>query len=254
MVDVFESRFERANMAIAHTTRYCRNPLGVVLFVFLSLLPAVARADLYGFAPLSNNSGQSAELAAQLCVEVTDYGTKSDGTNQVLFTFYNNGMDPYTVDPPDLPIASRIARVFFDDGTLLGISKLIESAGVDFEDPVPGEETLPGGATLVPPFVTTKGFSARKNGVATYGVDPTPAEHLGVVFDLIHDKTFADVLDAISLGFATGGEGSLRIGIHVTGIGTSGDSDAFIMVPTPAAILLGMLGMAVAGLKLRKFA
>jgi hypothetical protein len=44
----------------------------------------------------------------------------------------------------------------------------------------------------------------------------------------------------------------LRIGIHVQAIGISGNSDSFIMTPVPGAVILGMLGLSVAGWKLRK--
>jgi hypothetical protein len=92
---------------------------------------------------------------------------------------------------------------------------------------------------------------------------------VGIAVDLKENKTFADVINAINVGFNPdlyydGGdaydgwtEPSLRIGIHVQGIdGPWGcdQSDTYILTPVPGSVLLGMLGLSVAGLKLRKFA
>ena len=218
---------------------------GLIFFTMVSaFLAAPAMADLYGFYCITNNNPTNAAIGeAQLTVDVTSYGT-----NQVLFTFLNAGPQP-----------SSITDVYFDDGTLLAIAALIDEdengglAGVDFtqdslETVHPPD--LPGGESVSPEFDVTEYFKADSDTPPpTNGVNPE--EYLGIIFNLQTGKTFADVLDDLA-------SGALRIGIHVQAIGTSGNSEAFInnpsVVPVPGAVLLGMLGLGVAGVKLRKYA
>jgi hypothetical protein len=213
-----------------------------------------ARADLYYFHGITNNDTTGTDVAigeAQLSVDVTPYAG-----GLVLFTFINAvGGAP-----------SSITDVYFDDGTLLGLSYLIDadesgpadpytgSPGVDFtratlsDDVAPSN--LPGGETMSPPFVRTALFAADSDGgpggTTAHGVNP--GERLGVVFALQSFGTFDDVIDELA-------SGELRIGIHVQGF-ANGYSESFVNnpVPVPAAVLLGMLGLGAAGLKLRRFA
>jgi len=229
------------NTATNHRERIVRLAL-----VFLAILQAGAKADLFGFGAISNNSGVSAGMAKQLSVEVSSYDT-----DQVLFQFRND-LAPFMVEAP---LSGRIAAVFFDDsGTLEGIAGLIEAPPeVDFYYPLNGNGNFPEGNILTPAFSTTPGFSAGKSSAAAAGIDP--GEYLGIVFDLQEGRGFADVIDAIDLGATTGGEGSLRIGLHVTNLGADGrDSDSFVVVPVPipGAVLLGSLGMGTAGFFLRR--
>jgi hypothetical protein len=114
-----------------------------------------------------------------------------------------------------------------------------------FEHPA-CNENLPRGENLDPDFVTTQGFSALADPPrATYGVDPT--EQLGIVFNLKDNKTYGDVLASLS-------SGDLRIGLHVISIGSNEQSDSFVndgVVPLPGAVLLGSMGLGVAGWRLR---
>lgn len=223
-----------------------------LVFILLIFLSAEARAELFGFGAISNTSGLSGELAGQLCVDVTD-----DGWGHVLFTFYNNP-DPalgsdfaefYTADP----LASSITDVYFDDGSLLGIANIFNGSGVSFSNPaVPGN--LPGGNSIEPPFETTDGFSADSDTpVQPMGVNP--GESVGILFNLQPGKDFGDVLAAIYQGFDDPlAAESLRIGMHIQSIGPESGSDSFIMTPVPGAVILGLLGLSIAGIKLRKFA
>jgi len=208
-------------------------------FVFLFIISTEARAEpyVYGFEAITANSTIDPGIGeAQLSVEVTPSG------EDVLFTFRNAG-----------PLASSITDIYFEDGTLLGIANIVNSTGVSFLQGA-NPPDLPGGETLQPPFNVTAGFSADSNPPAQpNGVNPD--EWVGIVFNLENGKTFGDVIAAIVLGFTDpdpGNDASLRIGIHVQGF-ADGDSESFIMTPIPASVVLGILGLGVAGLKLRRF-
>ncbi len=236
-----------------------------LVFVFLVVLSTEAKAELYGFGAISDNSGVSSWMAQQLSLEVTPYGT-----NQVLFTFKNN-IAPYGA--VGSPIEGIIGTVFFEDGALLEISAVLDAGyngtlypGVDFEiAPNTASKNFPEGGTLVPPFETTAHFWATNYQAIDNGVNPT--ETVGIVFNLEGGATFDSVITAIGLGFTNPDPDqntSLRIGVHVQNLpgydedlgrwtDTAG-SDSFILVPVPGAVLLGLLGLSVVGLKLRKHA
>jgi hypothetical protein len=207
-----------------------------------------AKAISYSFLNVTaNNVANAAAGVSQLGVDVT----AGPGANQVLFTFKNVGAT-----------AMSITDVYFDDGTLLGIASLIESAGVAFTQGG-SPPNLPGGTGIN--FNTTAGFLADSDSpsVAANGVNP--GETLGVIFNLIGGQTFADTINAINLSLASPGvdvTGGLRIGIHVQAFGDGG-SEAFINGgPTPgggttpvpdggATVALLGLGMAALGLSRR---
>jgi hypothetical protein len=170
---------------------------------------------------------------AQLFVELFDL------TTQVEFHFTNTG-----------PAACSITDVYFDNGTLLGIASIDNSStGVSFSQLAsPGD--LPGGNNLVPPFVTTTGFSADSDPPAQpNGVNP--GEYLGIIFDLQLGGIFQNIIDELATG-------ELRIGIHVQGFASTG-SEAFVnngivngngngnggngKIPAPGAVLLSSIGL-----------
>jgi hypothetical protein len=215
--------------------------LGAVIGL-LGVLPVESRADLYtyGFQCITNGvAGNAAIGEAQLFVDVRSV---ADPT-QVLFTFYNIG-----------PKNSSICDVYFDDGSLLeSLDELIDGddnggdEGVDFS-PGASPGNLPGAHFAVPAFEVTKGFLADSDpAVELNGVNP--GESLGVLFNLKSGKTLATVIQDLE-------SGELRIGIHVQGF-ADGESESFINgppVPVPPGILLGLLGLGITGLKLRKYA
>jgi hypothetical protein len=194
--------------------------LTAALFGSLLLLAAPASALTLGFYCLTGNLGGDCTIGeAQLTVNVNDIGP-----GLVEFHFKNAG-----------PLASAISEVYFDDGSLLALSAVIDGPGVDFE-PDATPPNLPGGNTAIPPFVVTAGFLAESvpapsmNGVG-------PSEWVRIQFTLQGGQTYADVIDDLT-------DGSLRIGIHVIAF-QSGGSESFINnpVPEPGTGLLVGLGL-----------
>lgn len=188
------------------------------IFIILALVFAVkpAQAEVgdeiwLHFAPCSNNDPYDTAIGVdQMWVKLED-----EGSGSVKFTFYNYGSGQ-----------SSITDVYFADGTLLGISNILESSGVDFEQEAsPGQ--LPSGNTCTPdPFPTvTAGFSADSepptqiNGVNNTTTPPPGGEWVGIEFELVVGKDWDDVVTELE-------EGILRIGIHVQGY-ASGGSETF---------------------------
>ena len=222
-----------------------------LIFLFVAVLSTEVDAKLWGFSPISNNSGVSGVAATQLTLDVTEYASDPDPeteteTERVLFTFSNIG-----------PLPSVLTGVYFDDGALLGISEIVEQPpDVDFSYPVEGQENFPEGGNQDPPFETTAGFSAgieKGKGGVLKGVNP--GESVGIVFTLKDDYDLDGVIAAMYRGLNDPLNDSLRVGLRVQSLGEDGEfSDAFMHAPVPGAVLLGLLGLGVAGVKLRKFA
>jgi hypothetical protein len=182
-----------------------------------------AGAETLSFLCITPNLSAECQIGAtQLRVVASD-----NGDGRVRFVITNTG-----------PAASSIADVYFDDGTLLGISQVINGGpGVDFsQDATPGN--LPGGNNISPAFETTAGFSADSNPpVQPNGVNP--GESLTILFFLMSGGTFADVASELA-------SGELRVGLHVQGF-ASGNSASFVnmpSVPLPAAGWLLLSGLA----------
>jgi hypothetical protein len=178
-------------------SRTMKKLIPLTILIVLSLFHPEAKAGLtYGFVNITNNDPVNAAIGeAQLFVELGD-----PIANQVTFTFSNTG-----------PVASSITQVYFDDGGLLSFPSLDDSlAGVEFSQRANPPE-LPGGNTVVPPFMTTAGLS--------FGSDPpeqangvNPGEWLGITFDV---DPLNDLNEQIALG-------ALRISIHVQAINNGG--------------------------------
>jgi hypothetical protein len=228
-----------------------KNIVSILASAFLFVTGA--KAETYNFFSITNNNaGNSAAGAAQLIMEVTDLGTQdAQGRNQVLFKFINAG-----------PSSMSITDIYFDDGTLLAISALQESPGVNFEVGA-SPKNLPGGSAY--------NFQPERSGFSNkfFSLDsesPTqpmgvnPGEWLGVVYSLQGTQTFASVIAALALSqtnIQNDIVGGLRVGIHVQGFGNGG-SESFINGPaqgsgspspvpdSPSTFVL--LGLAVLGL------
>ncbi|MHA7839598.1 MAG: PEP-CTERM sorting domain-containing protein [bacterium] len=208
-------------------------PKAILAIGLLFAWAPAAQAVTVGFGCITSNDATDCAIGeAQLTVEVSDAGG-----GEVLFLFENAG-----------PASSSITGVFFDDGTLLGISGLIDAdddalgsfgdPGVDFSAGSGSPPELPGGNAVG--FQTTVGFLADSDPpTAPNGVQPL--ESLGVVFALQSGGVLADVIDELT-------DGTLRIGIHVQDF-AGGGSESFVNLPVPepgASLLLGLGLMALA--------
>jgi hypothetical protein len=229
------------------------------LLLVAGIIGAMATADAatFGFGNISDNSGQAAQVASQLSVDVTLR------SGRALFWFSNTG-----------PIASSITGVYFDDGpggtssdmlqnsiyALVdrdeGYNGLDRNRGVDFTRDSPwspvSPPNIPGGSTLTPPFQTTGLLAADSDSpTARYGINP--GEWLGVVINLA-TGSIDDLFDALESGV-------VRIALKVQAIGPSGASDSFVsgLPPRPpqvpdastTAMLLGVALLGLEGLRRR---
>ncbi len=219
-----------------------RKLLGL-LCVLVATSPA-AHAVSYGFQNITRNSAANAAAGeAQLFMDVTDAGS-----GRVSFVFTNLG-----------PAASSITDVYFDDGTLLGISSVINGPGVNFSEGAAPKD-LPGRNNIDPRFRTTKDFSADSNP-PTQPNGVNPGERLELITELINGRTFADTIAALAAG---GVDGGLRVGIHVQGF-ANGGSESFVngralppppppgpVVPEPSSALLAAIAFGMVGGSLRR--
>ncbi len=222
---------------------------GFALFGLLAVSLGVtpARADIVSldFQCVTSDSGALCPtVASQMSLDVVGYNNTVGGfaipgavaapnAGQVLFVFHNAG-----------PIVSTITQIYFYDGTLLGLPSIIyQPAGVSFApDSTPGH--LPG---LSPDpsasFEADASDPAPHNGV-------NPGEKVGILFNLLEDVDYDDVLAAI-------GSQDLLIGMHVQSISTEDWSESMIavpgvVVPEPASILgLGTILLLI-GARLRR--
>jgi hypothetical protein len=172
------------------------------------------------FQCITNNIASDCAIGeAQLGVEVTDLGN-----SQVQFDFFNSG-----------PANSAITEVYFDDGSLLGISQVINGTGVSFVDGSASPGELPGANNISPAFETTGFFLAdAQNPGPQNGVNPD--EQLGIVFSLQGGQTYDNVIFELATG-------ALRVGMHLTAL-DSGGSESFVNYPVPVPAALWLFGTA----------
>lgn len=192
--------------------------------------------SFYGITGNDPSGNAVADGEANLKMQVIDIGNQ-----QVSFRFTNNS--DY----------SSLTDVYFDDGTLLKITDIsVSGTGVDFSQGA-SPSNLPAGNEIFPIFETTAGFSADSNpAVSPNGVQS--GEWLAIDFQLKQNKTFADVVSALSLI----GEQKdwLRVGLHVQSF-ASEDSESFInnpvvAIPEPDDYVLFLAGLGLLGAMARR--
>lgn len=208
-------------------------PIAAAIAAACACAPGALAATTLNFGGITNNSdANTATGEQQITVDVLEggggVGLRGSGIF-VDFTFHNAG-----------PVQSTITDIFFDDGSLLGISSIDNSdPGVSYVSPS-NQNNLPGGEMVG--FFATAGFSAEPTPPPSHnGVDP--GETLVITFELQFGKTFADVLDELTTG-------ALRIGVRVQNFPDDGSESLvnlpLVPLPTPAGLaLLGFAGLAV---------
>jgi hypothetical protein len=200
--------------------------LSLVLLAVLALPQAVRAVS---FTCIRNDGYSENECLvgeAQFSASLSDLGG-----GQALLTFANSG-----------PVASIIADVYIEDGSgaIASIASIQNGPGVSFSLGATPPD-LPGGNDATPSFSADLSADAdAPTGTGGNGVDP--GESLGLVLDLAAGFTFADLQAALD-------GGTLRLGIHGQGLGTSGGSESFVSggdgaVPEPTAGLLFGVGTA----------
>ena len=200
----------------------------MLIIAAMAAIGAAAQATIYSFDVFTTNGVYGDNPGLNLWADVSS-GAVNDGT--ATFTFYNESL-----------FDCAISEIYFDDGTLLGISIISNGPGTEFftggnNGVNPGN--LPAGNNLTPPFEATQSFSIEptnpepQNGVNT-------GEWVSITFDLIDGQNLPDVLDSIE-------SGALRVGIHVQAF-PGGNSESALMIPEPAtALTLALGGLIIAG-------
>lgn len=197
----------------------------IVVVVFLCCTGS-SYAVILPFQIFTNDGQYNDNPGALFYVDVTD------GEGTAAFTFYNQS----TFD-------CSIARIYFDDGSLLGVDEIIDGPGTNFEKAFPGPGNLPNGGLLTPPFVADREFNiGAVNPPPENGVNSIPAgEWVKIRFDLVGGGNLQGVINELY-------SGELRVGLHIISF-PDGSSESAILTPEPATICL--LGLGVLGL-LRK--
>jgi len=212
-----------AKEKVAFLTLTLRHKTAAILVLFLLFALGIpsAQAVLIPFTIFTDNGDYSDGSQIDLSVDVYN------GEGVVKFKFYN-----------DSAVDCSITKIFFDDGSLLGIDSIENSSGTDFDRAVPGPGELPGGNFLDPPFDAIREFNIGADSPPYYnGVNSLVAgEFVLVTFDLTNGGKLSHVLNELV-------DGTLRIGIHVQGF-PDGSSESALNepVPEPATVLLLGIG------------
>ena len=114
-------------------TRVSRSILWFVFaaVVLSGVVTGTSQAVYYSFDIFTSNGQYYDDPAVNMYMDV------SNGAGQVDFKFYNVSL-----------IQSSLARIYFDDGSLLGISSITNGPGTSFSEAYPGPGNLPNGETI----------------------------------------------------------------------------------------------------------
>lgn len=189
----------------------------VGLAAIVSIAAQQAQASVYNFTNITNNV--SDDLGSQLSMEVTET------TNGALFAFKNN-----------VGTASSITGIYFDDMDprlfIDPIAISAQSSGVSFILDTSSQVVLPGGNGNPIGFVVDDSASATsgQGGVMQHGVNYA-SEWISFLGVWAGSPSFNDLLADID-------NGGFRVGLHVQSIGTSGNSDSYLLTPPPPTVPL----------------
>jgi hypothetical protein len=193
--------------------------LNLVVAVILLFPAAVCQAVIFPLEIFTNNSPYANDPGWDLYVDVWD------GTGVANFTFYNGSS-----------LQSSMARIFFDDGSLLGVDEVINSDDYTFFKKVPAPQPLPGWDILVPPFEADREYSiGTPNPPPWKGVNDGDIanEWVTIRFNLINGGTLDDVINELYSDV-------LRIGVYIIDLPEGYTESA--VTPEPATVALLGLG------------
>jgi hypothetical protein len=231
------------NMTLSRQLRI--NLFSLVIAIFVANQGTVSRASIepvtLSFFRITSNAPGSSDAAGQLFVDVWS----ATGANSSAFSaFYGSPtVSPVNIAPADVlfvvrntaTIASSVTRVYFDDGTILGLNRVFDKdnlpnlrGNVDYSAGTspPGSNDLPGGNAVG--FETTAGFLAKSDPAVSHNGVNDNSDLLGISFSLINGQTYADTIASLI-------DGSLRVGLHVQGL-PGGYSDSFVNNPPSSVI------------------
>lgn len=194
-----------------------------VAVTFLLIAGASQATYVFPFKIFTQDGDYSNSPAINMYAEV------SNGEAEIVdFTFYNIST-----------VNSSLARIYFDDGSLLNIATLTNGPGTLFsENEFPGPGNLPSGETIG--FYADREFTIGalapppENGVNP--VDAPPLEWVKIRFNLRSGANLEDVISELQ-------SGALRVGIHIISL-PDGSSESAIMIPEPATLSLLAVGAA----------
>ncbi len=181
------------------------------------------------FVNISNNG--NAGLSNQLKLTVSDVAGDS---TKVDFLFKNL-----------VGISSSIKEVYFDAGSIGSVfsgGAIHSQGGANFAWGSGSPGNLPGGNSLTPAFETTINLLADSgSGGPTTGLNQA-ADWLTVRLTLAGGKTFNDVVNGLLANPSAAH--SVRVGLHVISIGSTGGSDSYVsnltVIPLPPAAWTGL--------------
>ncbi|MEG4969272.1 PEP-CTERM sorting domain-containing protein [Microcoleus sp. B6-A1] len=182
---------------------------------------SAAPASAFSFSNIASDNTSGDAYVNSFSFDVLD-----NGSNNVLFNIFNNNTDRSAAE-------IFIAAVHLDTGSntnLLSNFGIINGRGVNFTE---GATPLPQTNNLATPWSTdfAAGINRTRDGVQT-----------GEVLGLSFTGNYNNVVDALN-------NGTLRLGMHVRGIGQKGDSDVFVSTgnteATPEPLTMLAAGAAV---------
>ncbi|MEG4139353.1 PEP-CTERM sorting domain-containing protein [Microcoleus sp. Pol7_B1] len=187
-----------------------KSPLNLVKYILavagVAAVSAVsaAPASAFSFSNIASDNTSGDAYVNSFSFDVLDRGS-----NNVLFNIFNNNKDKSAAD-------IFIAAVHLDTGSntnLLSAFDIINGSGVNFTK---GATPLPQTNNLATPWSTdfAAGITGTRHGVQA-----------GEVLGLSFTGNYNNVVSALN-------NGTLRLGMHVRGIGSKGDSDVFVSTGT----------------------